>query len=219
MSTKAQYWQQAILTPTGVAAGTYQNATFTVGEDGRLTQAASTTIPSVTPVSTVNHLATITMPTNGSLAVVMDDGAGDQELYVWRSTNPDVGAPLNRWKLMASTLDRRRTDFRQGTVAQDAITHLDNPIPDLGIVKCITVEITEAYSPGTLMLVQDNTGFVYMSQEDIDPQSEGVYKKDLATNLNTMLDNSGPGQGQIRVIATGVPSAGSAAVYVEYIVV
>ena len=95
--------QEVVLTPTGVAPGSYGPAQITVGADGRITNASNASVATVSTVSLVGQLPTIIGPVNGDLAVVLDDGAGNEEMYVWNASNADLGPPLNRWRRIATT--------------------------------------------------------------------------------------------------------------------
>lgn len=214
---KTDHWQNIVLTPTGVAPGVYSPAEITVGEDGRITSAANASVATVSTVSLVGQLPTIIGPVNGDLAVVLDDGSGNEELYVWNNSNADLGAPLNRWRLIATTDQQTlRLDYRQDTLDTTANQPLDIAVPDTGIIKAITVEIITPYSPGTSIEIQDNAAFVYMPFSDINPLLAGLYKIDLSTNLTDIQTNSAAGMGQMRAIVGGAPGVGTGAVYIEW---
>lgn len=214
---KNDHWQAVVLTPTGVAAGTYNLANVTVDANGRVVNITSGSSNAVPTAATIAGLPAIT-PANGLVAVVLDDGSGNEQLYVWNNSNSDLGAPLNRWRLLASTdVSGQPFGFRQDTIATGANQTIDAIIPDNGIIKSVAVEITTAYSGGATITIQDNDGFVYMPSTDINPQLEGLYKIDLSGNLNDIQTNSFAGQGQMRAIIGGAPGAGAAAVYIEFV--
>ena len=212
---KNDFWQDTVLTPTGVAAGTYGPAEITVGLDGRITNAANSSVSTISTVSLVGQLPTIIGPVNGSLAVVLDDGFGNEEMYVWNGSNVDSGAPLNKWRLIGTTdAQSLRVDFRQSAIDTTAIQNIAAVIPDTGIIKRVSVEITTPYSGGATIEIQDTAAFVYMSFSVINPQLAGIYSEDLAGNLADMITN---GTGQLRAVIGGAPGAGAGVVYVDWV--
>ena len=212
---KNDFWQDTVLTPTGVAAGTYGPAEITVGLDGRITNAANSSVSTISTVSLVGNLPTIIGPVNGSLAVVLDDGFGNEEMYVWNGSNVDSGAPLNKWRLIGTTdAQSLRVDFRQSAIDTTAIQNIAAVIPDTGIIKRVSVEITTPYSGGATIEIQDTAAFVYMSFSVINPQLAGIYSEDLAGNLADMITN---GTGQLRAVIGGAPGAGAGVVYVDWV--
>jgi hypothetical protein len=212
---KNDFWQDTVLTPTGVAAGTYGPAEITVGTDGRITNASNSSVSTISTVSVVAQLPTIIGPVNGSLAVVLDDGFGNEEMYVWNSSNVDSGAPLNKWRLISTTqFQTLRKDFRQSAIDATAVQPIDIAIPNTGIVKRVSVEITTPYSVGATIEVQDATAFVYMSFSVINPQLAGSYSEELSGNLSDMITN---GNGQLNAIIGGAPGAGTGVVYVDWV--
>jgi len=217
-SPKTDHWQNIVLTPTGVTPGTFSPAEITVGADGRITNAVNATVSTVDTVALVGQLPTIIGPTSGDLAVVLDDGFGNEEIYVWNASNVDLGPPLNRWRLLATTDQQTlRLDYRQDTLDTTANQPIDIVIPDTAFIKEITVEIITPYSPGTSIEIQDNAASVYMPFSDINPLFAGLYKIDLSTNLLDVATTAGgAGQGQMRAIIGGAPGAGSGAVYIRW---
>ena len=212
---KNDHWQEIVLTPTGVAPGSYNPASITVGLDGRITNASNSSITVVSAVSTVAQLPTIIGPSNGQLAVVLDDGFGNEVIYVWNVANPDLGPPQNRWRLVASTNTQQlRTDYRQSVLDTTAVQNIDTAIPDTGIVKSVTVEITVPYSVGASIEIQNTAAFVFMPFSSVNPQLAGIYKEDLSGNLIDMLTS---GAGQLRAVVGGVPGVGAGVVYVEWV--
>ena len=215
---KNDHWQDIVLTPTGVAPGTYNPASITVDATGRVTGASNSSIAAVSTVSLIAGLPTIIGPANGSLAVVLDDGTGNEELYVWNNSNPDLGAPLTRWRLIAATdINAPRTDYRQSAIDTTALQFIGAAIPLPGIVKSVTVEITVPYSIGASIEIQnDNALTTFMPSTDINPQLAGIYKIDLSGNLDDILTGGGV-SGQIRAIISGAPGVGAGVVFVEWV--
>jgi hypothetical protein len=215
---KNDFWKNAALTPTGVAAGSYGPAQITVDEFGRITNASNASVSTVSTISLVTQLATIIGPVSGELAVVLDDGLGNEEMYVWHNTNADLGAPLNRWRRIATTAAAlsQRQDYRQIAIGIGANQLISSGIPDTGYVKRIAVEITTPYSPGTSIEIQDNAANVYMAFSSINPTLAGTYTEDLSGNLSNILTIGGAGQGQMHAIVGGVPGVGAGAVYIEW---
>lgn len=212
---KNDFWQHQVLTDTGVAAGTYAPAEITVGADGRITNASNASVSTVSTVSLVGQLPTIIGPVNGSLAVVLDDGFGNEEMYVWNGSNVDSGAPLNKWRRIATTdAQSLRKDYRQSSIDATAIQNISTAIPDTGIIKRVSVEITVPYSIGATIEIQDTTSFVYMSFSVNNPQLAGTYSEDLSGNLADMITN---GAGQLRAVIGGAPVAGEGVVYVDWV--
>ena len=214
-SPKTDHWQNVVLTPTGVAPGSYGPAQITVGEDGRITNASNASVATVSTVSLVGNLPTIIGPVNGDLAIVLDEGFGNEEMYVWNNSNADLGPPLNKWRRMATTDSQTlRQDYRQEVIDTTAIQNIDSAIPNTGIVKRIAVEITTPYSPGTSIEIQNTAAFVFMPFGSINPLLAGIYTEDLSGNLIDMLAS---GAGQLRAVIGGVPGAGAGVVYVEWV--
>jgi hypothetical protein len=212
---KTDHWQEIVLTPTGVAAGSYGPAQTTVGEDGRITNASSSLVSTVATVSLVAQLPTIIGSVNGDLAVVLDDGFGNEQMYVWNTSNADLGAPLNKWRLLATTgTQTLRQDYRQSAIDTTAIQDIGAVIPDPGIVKRIAIEIITPYSPGTTIEIQNASAFVFMPFSSINPQLAGLYTEDLSGNLSDMIST---GDGQLRAIVGGAPGVGSGVVYIDWV--
>ena len=213
-SPKTDHWQNVVLTPTGVAPGSYGPAQITVGEDGRITNASNASVATVSTVSLVGQLPTIIGPVNGDLAIVLDDGFGNEEMYVWNASNADLGNPLTRWRRLAATDSQTlRQDYLQAVLDTTAIQNIDTAIPDTGIVKRVAVEITTPYSPGTSIEIQNTAAFVFMPFSSINPLLAGIYTEDLSGNLIDMLAS---GAGQLTAVVGGAPGAGAGVVYVEW---
>jgi len=212
---KNDFWQNIILTPTGVAAGSYGPAQITVGADGRITAASNVSVATVSTVSLVGQLPTIIGPVNGDLAIVLDDGSGNEEMYVWNTSNVDSGAPLNKWRRIATTdAQTPRKDYRQTAIDTTAVQNISTVVPDTGIVKRVSVQIVTPFSLGATIEIQDTTAFVYMSFSAINPQLAGIYSEDLSGNLADMITN---GSGQLRAVIGGAPVAGAGVVYIDWV--
>jgi len=217
---KNNHWQRVVLSPTGVTPGTYDRAKVTVNDEGRIVNISSNAASSAAVVGTIGDLPTVSggTPANGEIAVVLNDGSGNEQIYVNNSSNVDLGAPLNRWRLVASTdFITPPFDFRQSTIGTAANQTISFPIQDTGIIKEIAVVITTSYSGGATISIQDNAGFVYMQTSEINPQLEGIYKTDLSGNLADIQTNSAPGEGQMRAIVGGAPSVGAGVVFITFV--
>ncbi len=216
---KNDFWQEVVLTDTGVAPGTYGPAEITVGADGRITNATNATVATVSTVSLVGNLPTIIGPVNGDLAIVLDDGVGNEEMYVWNGSYADLGGPLNRWRRIATTDSQSlRQDYRQIAIDTTANQTVGAIIPDTGFIKRVAVEITTPYSGGTSIEIQDNAANVYMPFSIINPTLAGIYTIDLSGNLSDIATTAGAGgQGQMRAIIGGAPGVGAGAVYIDWV--
>ena len=213
--SKDDFWENVALKPTGVTAGTYSIPQLTISEDGRITSASGGTVSTISTSSTIAGLPSIVAPSSGDLAAVLNDGSGNEQLYIWNDSNTDLGAPLNRWRLIGSTeTSLTRKDYRQSAIDFSAIQNISSVIPDTGIVKRVTVEITTPYSIGATIEIQDDTSFVYMPFTSINPQLAAIYSEDLSGNLVNMVTN---GSGQLRAVVGGAPVAGAGVVYVDWV--
>jgi hypothetical protein len=213
---KSDFWQDVVLTPTGVLPGSYGPAQITVGADGRITNATNSVVSTISKVSLIAQLPTILGPLNGDVAVVLDDGSGNEEMYVWNSANADSGAPLNKWRRLSTTAaaSSLRTDYRQSIIDTTAIQNIDSPVLNSGIVKSVSVEITVPYSIGTSIEIQNTAAFVFMPSSAINPLLAGIYKQDLSGNLTDMTTT---GATQLTAVVGGGPGVGSGVVYVEWV--
>jgi hypothetical protein len=213
--SKDDYWLEVALNPTGVAAGTYLTPQITIDKWGRITNAATGSVSSVPAVSTTAQLPSIASPSSGDLAVVLDDGSGNEEMYVWNDANADVGSPLNRWKLLSNTgKQTTRKDYRQAVIDITTPQNIGTVIPDTGIIKRVSVTITTPYSGGATIEVQNGAAFVLMPFSSINPQLAGTYNEDLSGNVDDMVTL---GSGQVTTIVGGVPGAGAGVVYIDWI--
>ncbi len=213
--SKDAFWKNIALQPSGVAAGTYNIPQLTIDENGIITAASGGTVSTIPSVSTTAQLPTLIAPSNGDLAVVLDDGFGNEELYVWNSANPDLGSPLNRWKRIATTASQStRKDYRQAVLDFSSMQNIGTVIPDGGVIKRVAVTITTPYTIGATVEVQNGVSFVLMPFSSINPQLAGTYIEDLSGNVDTMLTI---GSGQIMTIVGGVPAAGAGVVYVDWV--
>lgn len=206
------------LNPTGVIPGPYDPVTITVNDEGRITSASSIGIPRIFVRTIVNNLVTI--PTNpplrnGDFAVILDDGANNELLFVWNENNSDLGDPVGKWRQIASTnISETKIDFRQGLIGTDPSIALAPSIPNNGIVKEIVVGITTAYSAGATIEIEDTSGFVYVPTNKINAQLPGEYRMSFSGNFDTMIDN---GTGDLVANVFNSPVVGNATVYVEYV--
>jgi len=107
-----------------------------------------------------------------------------------------------------------RKDYRQSSIDSYAIQNISAVIPDIEIIKRISVEIITPYSGGATIEIQDTTSFVYMSFSVINPQLAGTYSEDLSGNLADMITN---GDGQLRAVIGGAPGVGDGVVYVDWV--
>ncbi len=212
---KKQHWQNVVYEPSGVTPGVYDRPQLTINEFGFITDAASSITPTQTVVSLVANLPSIPSPATGDLAIVLDNGSGEEEMYVWNDANADIGAPYVKWRLLATTEDTPpRVNFRNQGVTTDAVTNIGAVTSFDAIVKAIHVTIDTVYPPGTTMRIKElGTIGELMPASSINTQLAGTYTEDLAGN-NFKLATTG----QLQCEIVGGPAFGIALVYVEYIV-
>ena len=210
---KTEHWKDVVLDNTGVTPGTFGPAQITVGADGRLTGALS--LPAATKVVVANIAGLPGAASNGDEAIVLDDGLGNEQNYVWNGANVDLGAPLRRWRLLATTASSTaRVNYRQDAIALASLT-ITGPITATSIIKEVFVEITTAYTVAATIQVQNDAGFIYMSSAQINPQLVGTYSVGLQGNLTD--DSTNGGAGDLRVIIGGAPGVGAATVFVSLV--
>jgi hypothetical protein len=212
---KSDYWRNVSLPPSGVAPGTYSPVTLTIDEFGRVINAiTSSSLSLLDSVPTINDLSTITPAPNGEIAVVLDNGFGHQELYIWNTANSDLGPPLFRWRLLSTTdIELFRVNYRQSNVGI-VTQNIAHPLPDDAIVKEISVEVIEEYSMGATIQIEDSGSFVYMPDLLINPQLESTYETILHENITPSLMLGGT---QLIAVIGGAPAVGSCRIYVKYI--
>lgn len=63
-----KFWQDVVLEPTGVVPGTYDRPSFTIDENGIITNISRSVTPSYTVVPTILDLPGIPSPATGDLA-------------------------------------------------------------------------------------------------------------------------------------------------------
>lgn len=215
-SPKNDHWQDVVLTDTGVAPGSYNPANITVGADGRITSAATSAVPIPTVVSVIGDLAAV--PTaDGKNVTVLDDGFGNEALFVWNTVNVDLGAPLFKWRQLANTSTSvPRFNYRQENSIGSAagIVAISTPIPDSSIIKEISINIVTAYDGAATILIRDDTGFSYVPNPAINPALPGIYTVSFKGNIDTMISN---GSGQLEAVIGGAPTVGDATVFATYI--
>jgi len=211
---KTEYWKDVVLDNTGVAPGTYGPAQIDVGADGRITGALN--LPSSTKTVVANIAGLPGAASNGDESIVLDDGSGNEQNYVWNDANVDLGPPLRKWRLLATTASTTtRVDYRQSTIALLALNVIGGPITGTSVIKEVFVEIITAYDPATVMLIQNDAGFVYMSAIQINPQLIGTYSVGLQGNSTD--DSTNGGAGDLQALIGGAPGAGAATVFVKYV--
>ena len=211
---KTEHWKDVVLDDTGVVPGTFGPAQITVGADGRITGALSLPASSITVVANIAGLPVAA--SSGDKATVLDDGSGNEQEYVWNDANVDLGAPLRKWRLLATTASSiTRVDYRQDTIATAAGNVISTPITGTSIIKEVFVEITTAYSPGTSITIQNDGGFIYMSSAQNNPLLVGTYSVGLQGNVTD--DSTNGGAGDLEAIIGGAPGVGAAVVFVELV--
>ena len=211
---KKQHWQNVVFEPSGVTPGTYDRPSFTVNEFGFLTNVSSSATPSQTVIPTIGDLPGIPAPVTGDLAIVLDNGGGEEEIYVWNDANVDLGAPYIKWRLIATTeMAPPRVNFRNTVVSTAANTLLGAPTSLDAKVKAVHVTITSVYDPGTTMRVSEAGGAIWMPTTSINTQLTGTYTEELQGN-DAKLSTTGQLQAEI----IGAPLSGASLVYVEYVV-
>jgi hypothetical protein len=218
-SPKNDHWQAVVLTDTGVAPGTYNPANITVGADGRITNASSSSVPIPEVVANVAGLSGVSPGVNGQQAIVLDDGFGEEAMYVWNDANADLGAPQFKWRELANTGVIADPPF--GFEQEDSIgsaagnINVGGLIPTTSIIKSVAVNIITPYDGGATITIADNTGFIYVPAASINPAISGLYEVSFAGNIDTLADNSGT-TGQIRATIGGAPTVGDATVFITY---
>ena len=211
---KTEHWKDVVLDDTGVTPGIYGPAQIDVGVDGRIVNASS--LPATAPVVVATIAGLPGAASSGDQAIVLDDGSSNEQMYVWNSANADLGPPLRRWRLLATTLSSiTRVDYRQQAIATLVSTTISTPITATSIIKEVSVEITTAYSGGASITIQNDAGFIYMSSAQINPQLIGTYSIGLQGNLTDDFTNGGAGD--LEAIIGGAPGVGAAVVFVNYV--
>ena len=219
-SPKNDHWQAVVLTDTGVTPGSYNPANITVGSDGRITNASASAVPVPQVVATVAALAGISPGSNGQQAIVLDDGFGEEALYVWNDANADLGAPQFKWRELANTgaVGDPSFDFRQEDSLGSAAgtVNIDVPIPTTAIIKEISVNIITPYDGGATITINDDAAFIYVPAASVNPAIAGLYTVSFAGNVDDLADNSAT-TGQLEATIGGAPTVGDATVFVSYV--
>ena len=211
---KTAHWKDIVLDDTGVVPGTYGPAQIDVGADGRVTNALS--LPSSTKSIVASIAGLPGVANNGDEAIVLDDGLGNEQNYVWNDANADLGPPLRKWRLLATTASTTtRVNYRQDAIALLALNTISGPITGTSVIKEVFIEITAAYSLGASITIQNDAGFIYMSSAQINPQLIGTYSIGLQGNLTD--DSTNGGGGDLQAIIGGAPVLGAANVFVSLV--
>lgn len=211
---KKLYWQDVVYEQSGVTPGTYDRPSFTVNQYGFITDVSGSSTPIVITIPTILDLPGIPSPTTGDQALVLDDGSGGQDLYVYNALNSDLGPPLGKWRLLASTaLGTPPTNYINEVVALDASTNLGAPTSLDAKLKRIDVSITFPYTPGTTMSIKEQSGLTWMPSTSINPELVGTYSLEIPEN-DFKISNTG----QMQAVIGGAPVVGASLVYISYIV-
>ena len=178
--------------------------------------------PTVEVVDTINDLQSVPTPVDGDLSVVKDN-SGEEELYVYNSANTDLGLPLLKWRMLATTESSPpRVNFRNQLFdASVAVNNIGDPVltPYSPFVKEINVDIQQAFNPGRTLQVQEGGASVLMSTAEINPQLVGTYQKLIPGSWNADPTYALTTTGQIQAVqGGGTGGPGLAVVYVKYVV-
>lgn len=214
---KKKHWQNVVYEPSGVTPGVYDRPVLTIDEFGFVTNAAPSSIPTQTVIPTIGDLGGITGMNTGDLAIVLNlGGTEEEEMYVYNAGNTDLGAPLGKWRLLASTeLATAPMNFRNEIIGNmTLINNVGAPLPLSAKIKAVHATIISTYDPGITLQVRENTGGTWLFTTDVNAQLAGTYSRDWASNNGNMVFN-----GQLEAVLSGAsPGGGSALIYVEYII-
>lgn len=180
-------------------------------------------VPTIVTVPLIGSLPTAPQA-DGALATVLDDGDGHELMFVWNNANTDLGSPLTKWRLLSSTEAFADSVVYRNTVIDTsaAILPIGNPFATLfnPYVKEINVTITQAYTAGKTLEIQESGGATLMATGLINPQLVGTYQLKIPASTNSidgieddyLLDATGQ---IVAVLGGGTGGAGQAVVYVR----
>jgi len=179
--------------------------------------------PTINTVALIANLPSVPAPIDGDLATVLDDGSGNEEIYIWNSANADLGIPLNRWRLLSTTeMNPPRVNFRNETIdyTTPGVNNVGGPAAVVysPFVKEINVSITQAFDGGATLSIQEGGGSLLMSTAEINTALVGEYQRITPQSNNTDPTYALLSTGQIQAVLTGAPTQGQAVVYVKYVV-
>jgi hypothetical protein len=181
-------------------------------------------VSTVATVDTINDLPP-SPQSDGSLAVVLDDGDGHELLFVWNNTNTDISV-VAKWRLLSTTeLFSSAVVYRNQVITDLAIQNVGSAFLTVfnPYVKEINVTIVEAFDAGRTLFIQEGGGATLMDSLLINPQLEGTYQLKIPDSTNSNTDGiqddyllASTGQVQA-VIGGGSGSAGKAVVFVKVV--
>lgn len=203
---RTNYWDLIVLTPTGAAPGTYDHVSITIGPDGRiLSITAPSTVPDATFVANLANLAALlTNSSAGRLVTVGDGGNAYKALYYYDPNSTSF--------IEIGNDPSRSVRYVQQSFTTATTTLLGPSLQTNAIIRRVMVQVNSPYPGGTGIAIKGASGTVFMSNDQNDPTTTGVYVADLSS-----ITPLGTPDAQLQVIISGLPNAGNGFVTVEYL--